>query len=502
MSLLGVDVGSGSCKAVVFGEDGTLEGQAGRPYQMSVPAPGRAEMDAEALWQAVVETIRELAQVHGRKIEALAIAAHGETVIAVDADGRPVGPALMNADNRAVEETCALESSVGREEIYRLTGLPPHPMFAITKIMWLQRHAPALYAKAKRFLSVEDYVLGRLGLPPYTDYSLACRTMAFDLHRQDWSPEILRAAGLRADQLGLPVPSGQKLGTLSAATAAALGLREGTIVGSGGHDQPTGALGAGVVDPGQVANSAGTYECLAAVSEAPRNTPAALGFSLNSYCHVVPGQYVTLAFFPAGLVSRWLVEQLCGEDRLEAQRSDRDLYDLLDHKAAQDCPGPTGLCLMPHFVGACTPHWDPRATGAIVGLTPAHTRYHLYKAGYEAIACELALNLAVLADLAGPFERVVIHGGNARSSSWVQLRADITGTTMVRLPTTEAVCRGAAMLAGTAAGVFAQAREAALRWRLSSPEFRPEALSRAAYAPQIAQYQRLFGALAETRNRG
>jgi xylulokinase len=496
MSLLGVDVGSGSCKAVVFSDDGAILGQASHGYRMAAPAPGRAEMDAEVLWTAFAETVREVASNTGSPITALAIASHGETVIPVDGHGLAVGPAIMNADNRATQEAQGLEAAIGRAEIYRITGVPPHPMFALNKILWLRAHAPEVWNRAKRFLSVEDYLLGRLGLPPFTAYSLACRTMAFDLHRLDWSAEILAAAGLRKEQLGMPAPSGRKIGVLSAGVATPLGLRPGTVVATGGHDQPCGALGAGVTQPGQVADSAGTYECLAAVTDAPRNTIEALKYALNSYCHVVPGQYVTLAFFPAGLVAQWFVDQLCGEDLAEARRTGGTLYDVLDEAVARRCTGPTGLCLTPHFVGACNPHWDPSATGALVGLTPGLTRHHLYKAVYEGIACELAINMDVLETIVGTIGPVRLHGGNARSAFTVQLRADLTGRTMEHLTTAEAVCRGAALLAGVGAGVFTDVHAAAAQWSSTQRVFTPDQIARQRYEPQAQRYRRLYPALA------
>ncbi len=499
MSLLGMDIGSGSCKGVVFAEDGTILGQASRGYRMTTPAPGRAEMDPEVLWTAFAGVVRDIAARPGQPISALAIASHGETVIPVDGKGVAVGPALMNADNRATAEALALETALGRGEIYRITGLPAHPMFALSKILWLRTNAPDVWSRAKRFLSVEDYLLGRLGLPPLTAHSLACRTMAFDVRRLDWSASILAAAGLGPERLGIPAPSGQKVGTVSAGVAARLGLRTGMIVAVGGHDQPCGALGAGVVRAGQVADSAGSYECLAAVTDTPRNTPEALAFALNSYCHVVPGQYVTLAFFPAGLVAQWVVDQLCGEDRAEARLTDRPLYAVLDEAVAQRCAGPTGVCMTPHWVGACNPHWDPRATGALVGLTPGITRHHLYKAVYEGIACELALNIEALEQVVGPIGPVRLHGGNARSDFTVQLRADLTGRPMELMTEPEAVCRGAAMLAGVGAGVFADARAAAEAWTPATRVFTPDPAAQRLYRRQTAQYNRLYPALEAVR---
>src|SRR5690606_27514215 len=148
----------------------------------------------------------------------------------VDKNGNATAPAIMNSDNRAVEEAAWWSEAFGKEEIYQITGLPLHPMFSLIKVMWIKKHKPEIYAQTAKFLSVGDYILTQLGLPPYTDYSLASRTMAFDINKNCWSKEILQHCGIPGDKFGIPVPAGTSAGTLSAEIAGQLGLEEGTIV--------------------------------------------------------------------------------------------------------------------------------------------------------------------------------------------------------------------------------------------------------------------------------
>jgi xylulokinase len=500
MSVLGIDLGSGSCKGVVFAHDGTLLAQAARAYAPSCPRPGWAEMAADTFWDSLVAVTREVAaQVAHDPIDALAISSHGETVIPVDQQGQAVGPALMNSDNRATAEAAWWTTAFGDEAIYRITGSPLHAMFALNKILWLRHHAPEGFARTDRFLSVGDYLLLQMGFPPYTDPSLASRTMAFDIHRRAWSADILACAGIGEERLGIVRPSGEPVGRLSRATAELLGLPIGTLVAMGGHDQPCGALGAGGTQAGQVVDSAGTYECLAAVSDAPGNTPQARTAALNSYCHVVAGKYVTLAFFPAGLAVRWFVEQFCYQDLVEARAANWSLYEALDASTARLGDAPTGLCVTPHLVGSCTPNWDVRATGVIAGITPGITRHHLYKAIYEGLACELALNIEAVEAVMGPLGRIRIYGGNARSPFTVQLRADLTGHPFELLATPEAVCQGAAILAGLAAGLYATPDEAATRFAAIARTVAPNPVSTKQYARQLGQYRLLYPALTELR---
>ena len=500
MSLLGIDVGSSSCKAVAFDLDGVVLARAERPYSASRPVPGHVVIRSEVFWEAVVDVTRQVAElVREDPIEALAVSSHGETFVPVDGAGVAVGPAIMNADNRAVEQAAWWEGAFGRERLYELTGLPLHPMFAVPKIMWLRDFEPDVFGRATRFLSVADYVLLQMGVPPVTDYSLASRTMAFDISKKRWSPDLLDAAGLSVEQFGEPRPSGEVVGKLSAQVAQLLGLAPGTIVALGGHDQPCAALGSGIIAPGEASDSAGTYECLAVVSDSPCNSERALSYNLNSYCHVVPGAYITLAFFPSGVAVRWFVEQFCFEDSERAREVETSVYDVLQERVGALGSGPTGLCITPHLVGACNPYWDPRATGIVIGITPEVTRHHVYKAIFEGIACEFAINVGVLEEIAGDIACVRISGGGASSHFSVQLRADLAGKPIRTLHTREAVCQGAAILAGLAAGVYAGPREAVQRVVRTKQTFTPDASTGEAYARQRKQYDLAYQSLEAVR---
>ena len=500
MSLLGIDIGSGSCKGVAFAVDGRVLAQADAAYHPVSHGGGMVEIDAECFWTAASDVIRRIAAaVPHDPIAAMAISSHGETFVAVGRNGRSVAPALMNSDNRAAAQVDWWRENVGAERIYELTGLPLHAMFALNKIMWFKANRPELYARSVRFLSVGDYILLRLGMPFVTDYSLAGRTMAFDIHKKTWSAELLAAAGIGPEYFPEVMPAGHKVGTLSHRMAAELGLPDGVVVALGGHDQPCGALGAGAIDPGQVAVAAGTYECATAVSDRPVNTPLAFGYSLNSYCHVVPDRYVTLAFFPAGIAARWFTEQFGGEDRMAAEREHRPFYDVFNERTQATCPGPSGICFTPHLIGACNPYWDVRATGTVAGITPDKTRYHLYKAILEGIACELALNVNALEEVVGTFDVMTISGGNAKADFAVQLRADLTGKTILSRHTAECVCQGAALLAGIAAGIYADASDAVGQTMRRGKVFAPDSEVRKAYARQYEQYQTLYRALAPVR---
>jgi xylulokinase len=285
-------------------------------YSPDFPQPTFAEMDPAIFWNAVCQTSRDVtSSITGGAsnnatrdllrdpVQALCLSSHGETFIPVDAYDEAIHPAILNIDNRATPEAKWIDNAIGARRIFEITGLVAHPMFPIPKILWLRQHRPGIYSKAARFLSVTDFIHARLGLPPYIGNSLASRFLAFDVKKDRWSDEILDAAELKPAQLPLPVPAGTIAGRLSAEAASALGVITGTPVVVGGHDQACGALGVGVIKSGRVSDSMGTYECLVAASDEPGLGEAAFAARLNSYCHVVPGKFLTLAYFPSGIIT-------------------------------------------------------------------------------------------------------------------------------------------------------------------------------------------------------
>ncbi len=497
MSLLGVDIGSSRCKAVLFSATGETLAEAVSSYAPSFPGPSRVEIDPEVLWQAVASAIRSAAAHAAHDpIAAIGLSSHGETFVPVNARGGPLAPAILNSDNRATAEADWWETALGRERIFHITGLIVHPMYPMPKLLWLRTHQPEIFAAAARFVSISDYVLLKLGLEPRIAYPLACRFMAFDVRAHRWSDEILSAAGISPDRLPIPVPAGAAAGKLSRSIAADLGLPPGTPVVVGGHDQPCGALGMGALLPGMITDSIGTYECLVAVQDEPTLDDASLAGSLNSYCHVIADQYITIAYFPSGIMVKWFCDSFCAEDAAQARASGRDLHDWLEDKAP---PGPTGLCILPHLIGSANPHFDPRATGAIIGLTQTTDRFSIYKGILEGLACELAIVSDLLAPVVGPFDTIRATGGGARSPLVLRLRAALTGRQFQTLHTPESVCLGVALLAGAAAGVYSDLNQAVGMAVQVAETFPPDPGLAASYARQLQQYRLLYPALAPLR---
>jgi xylulokinase len=496
MSLLAIDIGSSRCKAVVFTETGEILTKHACQYTPEFPAPAQAEINPERFWQAVCNCSQAVSRNLSAPARALCLNSHGETFVPVNARNEAIAPAILNQDNRATEETVWLEKTFGRKRLFEITGLVAHPMYPVPKFLWLRKHRPDIFAPSVRFLSVIGYVLSRLGLPAYIDYSLASRYLAFDVRRRRWSEEILAATEINAECLPTPVPAGTIAGTLEASVASQLGLLPGTMVIVGGHDQPCGALGVGATGAGRVADSMGTYECLLAASDQPMLTDRALAASLNSYCHVVPDKFVTLAYFPSGIMIKWFHDLLYA-DGMPAPDEDPSYLES-NHYASlerESSAGPTGLCITPNLIGTCNPDFNPRARGIISGLSPSTTRSQIYKGIMEGLACELAQMTDILANVVGEFRDVYVSGGGSRSALGLELRAALTGRRLHMMECPEAVCLGGALLAGVASGEYGSLREAVELAVREVSVLSPDPAMATAYTQQTEEYRHLRAAL-------
>lgn len=497
MSVLAVDIGSSTCKAVVFASGGEVLAQASAHYTPEFQGSSFAEMDPEEFWKAVCLCCSNACRDVTDAVQALCLSSHAETFVAVDSAGRPVMRAILNQDSRATRESTWIEEIFRRERLFQITGHFAHPMYPLAKILWLRKNQPEVFHSAKSFLSLIGYLLAKMKLPPYVDYSLASRYLAFDVRRRCWSEEILAATDLDQGVLPMPVATGTIVGKLNSESASQLGVPAGTPVVLGGHDQPCGALGTGVIEPGRIADSVGTYECLLAASDAPRLSEEARNAQLNSYCHVVPEKFVTLAYFPSGIMVKWFHDLLYANGLREAGAGslnddlEAEHYAFLEAHAPH---GPTGLCITPHLIGTCNPEFNPHARGVIAGLRPGVSRAQLYKGILEGLACELGIVGDALAKAAGSFSDIYATGGGTRSALGLQLRAAITGRHMHIMRRQESVCLGTAILAWVAIGEYGSFSEAVGALVEESTTVAPNVEWTSAYRNQVERYRQLRSA--------
>ncbi len=489
MSLIGLDIGTTGCKAIVFSDTGQILGQAAREYSILTPQPHWAEQEAEQVWALAWESLRSaISQATDDPPLALALSCQGEAVIPVDAEGRALRPAVLGMDTRTTAENEWLAAQFGPAMLFERTGMPLHTVNTLPKLLWLKQQEPDLWRSAHQFLLYEDFFLRRLGGEAVISHCLASRTQMYDLAAGNWAGDILARCEIdptRLARLGSGV-----VGQLRPELAAALGLSRPVQLVSGGHDQACAALGSGVTRPGLAMVSTGTAEVVEVALDSPALAPALREGGISVYRHVVPGLFLAMTLnHSGGLLLRWFRDTLGKWEREQAQQRGQDAYDLL----LADAPtGPTGLLVLPHFAGSGTPTLDTVSKGAILGLTFADTTATIAKAILEGLTFELRLNLDLLREAGINIEELHAVGGGARSDLWLQLKADI-GQIPLRLPAvTEGACLGAALLAGVGAGVYADVETAVARTVQVTRRVTPEPATVEAYEQRYLLYRQLY----------
>ena len=487
MSIMGLDIGTTGCKAVTFNENGAILAKAYREYPLLHPMSDRSELDVHLLWQRVVEVIQEVnLQMSKDPVIAMAVSSQGEAVVPVGHDGQPLDNIVVTFDNRTLEQYHWWQRTVSTQTVFEITGMPLHPMYSLNKIMWFKRQRPDLYSQTWKFLCVEDYVIHRLGLPPAIDYSLAARTMAFDVRRKEWSTQMLSWAGIEENLLSRVVPSGTSIGEINQEVAKQLGFNHKVMVAAGGHDQPCGALGAGITSPGTAMNAIGTSDVVCPAFDRPILSEQMRQANYSCYPHTFPDTYVTIAFnLTGGLLLRWYRDTFCQVEIAIALQTGQDPYDLIIDQAS---PDPADVLILPHLVGSGTPAMDPLSRGAILGLSLSTTKAEMTRAVLDSTNYEMCLNLESMAKLGIRIDELRAIGGGAKSRRWLQLKADVFGKPVVSLQVSEAACLGAAILAGTAAGVFGSIDAGVKACVRSSECFTPDPIQHKLYEERFQRF--------------
>ena len=486
---LGLDVGTTAVKALVIDERlrPVAEGAAG--YPTFRPHPTWSEQSAEDWWSAAVAATRQALRASGLgPLRALAVSTQGDTLVPLDAAGKPLAPARTWMDTRTASLIPALEAALPPDRWYQTTGSRLGPYSAAMTIAWLREHNPDAYRAAARFSLVADFAIPRLTGAPALDHPNASRTLLFDIRSRDWAPALLAAVGVDLPRLSPTMPSGTLAGTLTPAAAAELGLPPGIPVVLGGHDQTCAAVGAGVVRPGTMLLSCGT----AWVQLAAADEPLLDGNQrrVQTYCHAAPDRWALLTAHAGGNVLAWLRDTLYGDESVTFDQITADAASAVLPLSQASCARERGLggeaavasvaavtsslithhsslavavplpLLLPHFYGAMWPESLRHAQGALLGFTLSTTRAQIAASVLQGVALEVARNYAALCEMGAQPSEVRMIGGGAHSDLWAQMVADATGAVVVRPQVREAAAFGAAILAGVGAGLLPPVDEA------------------------------------------
>ena len=491
MRIAGLDIGTTGCKLTAFDNEGECLGRVYREYPNTRSSSGH-ELDPLRLLDGVMEVLAESA-VRWPEIVAIGITSFGETFVMLDENDLPLRPAMLYTDPRGKQECDMLRDAVGKEDLIQITGTNPHAMYSLPKIMWVKHNQPELYKRTKRVCLIADYIVYLLTGNAQTEYSLAARTMAFDLQRLQWSDRVLAAGGINAQLFSALKPTGTSAGNMLPPLAQQFGFSSNPLIVPAGHDQVAAAVGSGVLAEGAAVDGAGTVECITPVfEEFPNLTQMAEG-SYAVVPHAVPGKYVSYAFsFTGGAATSWYTRHLMeypGSRELDQHK----LYEALSGMEFLDQP--TRLLVLPHFAGAATPYMDSGSKAAILGLTLETTPHDIYCAIMEGVCYEMRINMEKLKQAGVSVCTLNATGGCANNRIWMQIKADVLGIPITALQTIEAGGTGAAMMAGVACNMFTDINDAAAKMVKLSETYTPRALQHMEYNKMFQRYQQLYQAI-------
>ena len=492
MKIAGLDIGTTGCKLTVFDEQGQDLGKAYRDYPVRRQVSGH-EIDISVVMDSVYAVIGEMVTQYP-DIGGIGITSFGETFVMTDAQGTPLHTAMLYTDPRGAEECAQLVERLGADRIARISGLAPHEMYSVCKIMWLKKHQPEVYQQARHIFLIGDYVAWHLTGVAQIDYSLATRSMAFDIGKLTWSEEILDVAGIDIFLLSKPVPTGTAAGCVTKAAAEKTGLNPDCQIVTVSHDQVAAAVGAGAFDGETAVDGAGTVECLTPIYDSlPDISVMSKGyFSVVPY--VIPGKYVAYAFsYTGGALIQWCVNTFAKAEKGKAKEQGVSVNTYLEQQYNKQ--EPTGLLVLPHFAGAATPYMDTGSKGAILGLTAGTTLSEIYRACMEGVAYEMRLNYDALAASGIHFTKLHATGGGAKSKGWMQMKADILNLPILSLKTTDAGTVGSAMLTGVAVGVFRDFAEAAAVMVRQRETYLPDPKRHEQYMRIYERYRKVYQAV-------
>jgi len=443
---LGIDVSTTGSKALLIDQDGTVAASVSNPHTLQTPEPLWSEQDPGEWWEASTRSIQQALQqagIEGGQVAAIGLTGQMHGLVLLDEAGQVLRPAILWNDQRTQAQCDQIHERIGKDRFIQISGNVALTGFTAPKILWVKEHEPEVYERVKHILLPKDYLRYRLTGEYAMDRAGGSGTVLFDLRSRTWSPELLEALEIDPQWMPPTYEGPEFTGALNAQAAQATGLVEGTPVAAGGGDQAAQAVGVGAVEPGIVALTLGTSGVVFATTPSPLIEPEG---RLHAFCHAVPGMWHFMGVMLSAAGSlQWYRDQLAPEASFDA---------LLD-EAASIPAGSEGLQFLPYLSGERTPHPDPLARAAWVGLTLRHGRGHMTRAVLEGVAFGLKDSFALIqAAGLGEIHQVRASGGGTKGALWRQILASVLECELITVNTSEGAAFGAALLAGVGAGAW------------------------------------------------
>ncbi len=492
MKLLGLDIGTGGSRAIVIHKTGHIFASATVEHQpFASPQIGWAEQSPGDWWRASSTAIRQVLAADGVNaddIGAVSFSGQMHGSVLLDEKDDVLRPALLWCDQRTAKQCNEITERIGAERLIKLISNPAVTGFTLPKLLWVRENEPQIWSRVRSVMLPKDYVRFRLTGEKAIDMADAAGTLLLNVRERKWSEEVLSELAIDASLLPPLFESTEIVGKVSRAGAEATGLKEGTPVGAGAGDNAAGAIGMGIVGPGTVSVTIGTSGVVFVVTDKPTID---LKGRIHSLCHAIPDRWhmtgVTLA---AGQSLKWFRENL------DAGKS----YDELTKEASLAPPGSDGAIWLPYLMGERTPHLDPNARAAFVGLTASHTLGHMARAVMEGVAFSLRDSLEIFREIGARIDTIRLGGGGARSSLWRQIQADVYGHAVETIEADEGAAFGAAILAGVGAGVWNSVDEACKEVIRVADRVEPDLRSVEILNRNYEAYKLLYGSLKPAMN--
>ena len=499
--LLGIDIGTTGVKGVLIDESGVISATATLEYPLYSPRPLWSEQNPDDWWKQTVKCIRDLLEkssIDGSMIYGVGLSGQMHSLVVLDSDLEVLRPAILWNDQRTGPQCKQITAQIGFEQLLELTANPVLPGFTLPKILWLFENEHDVYMKIAHFLLPKDYIRFRLTGELSTEVSDASGTSLFDVKKRGWSDEIFKILGIPRNWAPQCFESQIVTGNITPQAASITGLSQGTPVVGGAGDQAAQAIGTGLYQEGQACVTIGTSGVVFAPTKKPLIDPMG---RLHSFCHAVPGTWHVMGvMLSAGGSLKWFKENMA-KGEISGLQKGVDEYEYLMKEGAKSPPGSQGLLFLPYLSGERTPHGDPLAKGAFVGLTLRHKMPHLIRAVIEGVSFGLKDCMELIKEQKIDPDQIIVSGGGSRSALWRQILADIFEKNIATVNLSQGAALGAALLAGVGSGVFADIQKACETTIKIESETLTKQENQRIYQELYFEYGKLYKILKETFHR-
>ena len=494
--LIGIDIGTSGTKTLLCDERGHIRATVTEEYPLSQPQPNWSEQNPEDWWQATLRSIKRVlreANADGREVKGIGLSGQMHGLVLLDENNDVLRPAILWNDQRTSEECAEITSTIGPQRLIDLTCNPALTGFTAPKILWIRKHEPEIYEKARHILLPKDYIRYRLTGEFATEVSDASGTLLLDVKNRTWSKDVLSA--LEIDEALLPAcyESSEVSARLTAEASTELGLGPNTAVVGGSGDQAAGAVGNGIVKTGVISATLGTSGVVFAFSDDVQTDP--LG-RVHTFCHGVSGKWHVMGvMLSAGGSFQWFRDNLGEVESDQGRRMGVDPYEILCEEGDEAAVGSEGLIFLPYLTGERTPHANPNAKGGWIGLTSRHSKAEMIRSTLEGITYGMRDSLEIIKSMGVAISEIRISGGGAHSRLWRQICADVFNHPVCTINASEGPAFGVALLAGVGTGVWGSVEEACEQTIKVVSETPVNPSSAAVYERYYPVYQKLYASL-------